>query len=88
MDCEQHFPHDGDDSLLGFFPACDEPVIESANIVVVSNRDQSGHVEGMAQISIADFADPPGFVDAAAGFIGSGVESGMGDPLFALHVVG
>jgi len=52
----------------------------------MTHGDQSGHVQGPAQVSIARFADAYFLVDRAARLIFTGVQTGIGHPLAHVEI--
>lgn len=82
----KEFAHDGDEGLHFSFAALDEVEVESAQVGLMADGDQGGHVEGATQVAVTGFADAGFLVHGAAGGVLAGVEAGLGDPLADVQV--
>jgi len=49
----QHFAGDRDEGLQLGFVACQQGLVESAQMRIMADRNQSGHVKGATQIAVA-----------------------------------
>ena len=77
----QDLTGDGHQGLQFGFAACQQSLIKSAQMGIVAHRDESGHVQGAAQVAVAGSADARRFMDGTAGVAMSRIESTMRYPL-------
>ena len=82
----QEFAHDGDEGLHFEFAFGQQVLIESAQVGVVLDGDESGHKQGVAQVFISGLGDARFFVHRSSRVELAGIESGKGHPLACLQV--
>ncbi len=89
MDGVQELAHDGTESLE-LLPATvlNQMVVVGPDRGIMLCGAERRPVEGDAQVAVAGFGQAWFFVDAGAGLVLPGIESGHGDPLLGLHVLG
>ena len=80
-DSVEELAHDGDQGLHFGFAARQEVGIEGAQVRLMADGDQRGHVEGAAQVAIAVFADTRFLMHGAARGMLPRVEARLRDPL-------
>ena len=85
VDGVEEFAHDGGEGLSFSFAAGEEALVEGVEVGIAVGGDEGGHVEGAADMSVADLTDARAFVDRGARGMGAGIEAGMGDPLADGH---
>ena len=78
VDAVPEFAHNGDQGHHLGFDLGTQVLIEGAQVRLMANRHQSGHVEGAAQVSVADFADAALLVHRGA-LAGWRIHRGFGD---------
>lgn len=87
MEAQEQFPHDGDESYhLVLVTLFDQMGILGLEDGLTPDGDQSGHVEGRSDVTVAGFGDVAMAVEAGAGLAYAGIEAGMGDPLRPFHL--
>ena len=88
VDGVEQFAGDGDEGLHFGFVAGDQVLIEGFDVGVLLGRDQCGHVEDAAQVSVSGAADAGRLVDGGAGDLVGWIETAVGNPLAGGHLGG
>ena len=83
----QELAHDRDQGLQFCFAASEQTVIESAQVGIMPDRDQGGHIEGATQVAVSGLADAGLSAHGGAGGVLARIEASHRDPLPNVQIV-